>query len=183
MQTFKTMLAGVAGSVITLFLYILVAPAQAAYTPVPTGLIAHFNSSTCPTGWTVVANLRGAGIVGLPAGGTLATLVGTALTNLENRATGIHNHTASSTAPTINDSGHTHNLEARSTGGTNRGVNRVDGLLAGLFTFFWDNTNQGFTSTNTTGITTNAPTITVNNSSGVAGTNAPYVHYLPCSKN
>jgi hypothetical protein len=76
---------------------------------VPTGAVTFFNATACPAGWTEYTAARGRAIVGMPAGGTLADAVGTALTNVENRA---HAHTAdpASATSTISDP-HTHTLD------------------------------------------------------------------------
>lgn len=58
----------------------------------PSGAVMFFNLATCPSGWTAMAAAQGRYLVGLPSGGTLAGTQGTELSNLENRATGKHNH-------------------------------------------------------------------------------------------
>lgn len=59
---------------------------------VPSGAVMFFNLSVCPAGWTELTQARGRYLVGLPSGGTLGGTAGTALSNLENRATGAHTH-------------------------------------------------------------------------------------------
>ncbi len=59
---------------------------------IPSGQIAFFNLSSCPSGWTEATSTRGRYVVGLPSGGSLASTAGTALSNLENRPTGAHTH-------------------------------------------------------------------------------------------
>mgnify|MGYP001562046304 CR=1 FL=1 len=121
------------------------------------GQIAAF-ASTCPSGWTEYTAARGRYIVGNPSGGTLAGTAGTALTDLENRAVGQHNHA-------ITDSGHTHS----------------EGVYTYGYTFasgpygWGGNPSGGTTGSSTTGIT-------INNSGSVAGTNAPYIQLTYCSK-
>lgn len=71
---------------------------------VPAGMIAMFNGA-CPTGWTEYTGARGRVVVGVPAAGTLAATVGTALTDAQNRAvtptfTGSSANTSSVTAGT-----------------------------------------------------------------------------------
>jgi len=61
----------------------------------PAGMTAFFASSDCPAGWTAVAGARGRVIVGLPLGGSPGGVVGTGLTNLENRT---HDHDLSLSA-------------------------------------------------------------------------------------
>jgi hypothetical protein len=70
---------------------------------IPAGMVAPFNLSSCPPGWGELVGARGRVVVGLPSGGTLAGTVGTALSNLENRPVGQHNHG-------ITDSGHVHGI-------------------------------------------------------------------------
>lgn len=59
-------------------------------TRVPTDLIAYRNATTCWTAWTELTAARGAVLVGLVSGGTKGVMVGTALTDQENRN---HTHT------------------------------------------------------------------------------------------
>ena len=127
----------------------------------PSGIIAHFNSSSCPAGWTEFTSARGRYIVGLPSGGTLAASIGTALSDQENRATGQHNHG-------ITDPGHTHTM-ANLWFNQNSGYNLANGGA-------YANIGSPSTSSNTTGIS-------INNAGSVAGTNAPYIQLLTCSKN
>jgi hypothetical protein len=70
---------------------------------IPAGMVAPFNLSSCPPGWGELVGARGRVVVGLPSGGTLAGTVGTALSNLENRPVGQHNHG-------VTDSGHVHGI-------------------------------------------------------------------------
>ena len=51
-----------------------------------------FNLSSCPSGWSEVVSARGRYVVGLQSGATLAGVQGSALSDLENRPTGSHNH-------------------------------------------------------------------------------------------
>ncbi|MEX2055042.1 MAG: hypothetical protein WD972_02570, partial [Candidatus Andersenbacteria bacterium] len=126
---------------------------------VPAGAVNYFNLAACPTGWTELTGARGRYLVGLPASGTLAGTGGTALTNLENRAVGQHNHTAS-------DSGHSHYVNTWNPDTT--GANRPDqpDPAAGV----------GITSA------TGYANITVANAGSVAGTNAPFLQLLVCQK-
>jgi len=57
------------------------------------GMIAYFENS-CPSGWTEYTAGRGRYVVGTPSGGTDQGTVGTALSDVENRAVGQHSHTA-----------------------------------------------------------------------------------------
>ena len=77
---------------------------------IPAGMVAPFNLSSCPPGWGELVGARGRVVVGLPSGGTLAGTVGTALSNLENRPVGQHNHgiTDNGHAHGVTDPGHAH---------------------------------------------------------------------------
>ncbi len=122
---------------------------------IPSGAVMFFNLSACPSGWTELTSARGRYIVGLPAGGTLAATVGTALSNQENRPVGQHSHT-------INDPGHSHDSTEAIGSGTD-----VGGGTKSPFGYY----NDGYTG------------ITINNAGTVAGTNAPYIQLLACQKN
>jgi hypothetical protein len=149
-------------------------PLEAAYIPVPSGTIAYFNKTACPTGWTEFTSARGAYIVGRVASGTLATLVGTALSDQENRPVGQHTHTLS---VILNDPGHRHNGHA-----TSAPVAGHSAPGAGYTAANNDNTSGGddFTTTQTTGITVSSATAA--NAGTTAGTNAPYLQLLVCQK-
>ncbi len=127
---------------------------------IPKGTISFFNLSTCPSGWTEKTELRGRYVVAKPDGGTLLGSQGTALTNLENRAVGQHNHG-------VTDPGHSHNLMGQ------------DGMFGpGTYGhFIWNNGpwSSGRISNSTT-------SISIQNSGSVVGTNAPYVQLLACEK-
>lgn len=129
---------------------------------VPRGAVMFFNLAACPTGWVALIAARGRYLVGLPSGGTLAGTDGTALTDLEDRPVGQHNHATT-------DPGHAHNFVGDATGtdtvpGGDAGAASTSGSYAGIV------------ASNTTGIT-------VNNAGSVAGTPAPYLQLLVCQKN
>ncbi len=134
---------------------------------IPSGMIAPFDAA-CPTGWTEYTAAQGRYIVGLPSGGTLSGTVGTALTNLENRAVGQHTHS-------VTDPGHLHgpgtlkHMHGWNVTGGNSGSVSSDSLGAATGGM------SGNTASNTTGIT-------IANSGTVAGTNAPYVQLRWCKK-
>lgn len=79
---------------------------------VPAGAIVFFNGTACPTGYTIVSGARGRMIVGLPASGTVAGTVGSALTNLATRTiTTVVAHThAVGTLAAPSGGAHTHTL-------------------------------------------------------------------------
>ena|GEM_PF-2747885 len=122
---------------------------------IPSGMVSFFALTSCPSGWSELTAAQGRYMVGRTATGSTGTVIGTALTNTENRAVGQHNHS-------ITDPGHSHSggvyawamLEYGST---------IDILLQ---------TNTGASVTG----------ISINNSGSVAGTPAPYIQLLVCKK-
>lgn len=66
-------------------------------TSIPSALTAYFPDS-CPSGWSEYTSARGRYIVGLPSGGTKEGTQGTALSNVQNRPVGQHNHSFSGSA-------------------------------------------------------------------------------------
>lgn len=153
----------------------------------PTGLVLYSTSGSCPSGWTEYTTGRGRYFVGLVASGTNEGTSGTALTDQENRPTGQHNHTGSTTVTitgththTLVDPGHVHGGTAVDVGG---------GILSDLFQDRL--TGTGGSSTNvtgitidsvTTGVTVTADTLAVANTGATTGTNAPYVQLIACEK-
>ena len=83
---------------------------------VPAGSIVFFAADTCPAGWSEVTDLRGRVPVGVPAGGTVSTTVGTALEDEGTRTISqvpLHSHAAGSLAATAGNSGaHTHTMQS-----------------------------------------------------------------------
>lgn len=141
-------------------------PSSGSY--VPSGMIAAFDAA-CPAGWTEYTNARGRYVVGMPSGGTLAGTAGTALTNLENRSVGQHNHT-------ISDPGHQHGPGTFNA----HGSWNVSGGGPGFITTVAGSGNadpiSGISSVAYTGAT-------IANTGTVAGTNAPYIQLVWCKKN
>jgi len=125
----------------------------------PSGMVSFFNLASCPSGWTELTTARGRSLVGLPLSGTLAGTAGTALTNLEDRPVGQHNHA-------ITDPGHVHGLV------TSIQLYGAPALGSGVETQI-GSSNTGSAVTG----------ITINNAGSTAGTNAPYLQLLVCSKN
>lgn len=141
-----------------------------------TGEVFHTTAGSCPSGSAEYTAARGFYIVGLPSGGTSATSVGTALTNLENRAAGQHLHSVDppSTSVVVTDSGHGHGLDA-ATATTGGGI-RVTGMDG------QDNNVADIVNSATTGITASVNIAAFDSANGgsVVGTNAPYLHLLVC---
>ncbi|MGE4231943.1 MAG: hypothetical protein AB7F43_01320 [Bacteriovoracia bacterium] len=131
---------------------------------VPSGFVGYFNLASCPTGWTELTAARGRYLVGLPASGTLAGTSGTALSDLESRATGQHNHG-------VSDPGHSHGF-----GDSNGGSCNYDAYG------YVNATSGGAATRECVHTTTSGTGISVQNAGGVAGTNAPYIQLLVCQK-
>lgn len=123
---------------------------------VPAGMIAAFNAA-CPSGWTELTAARGRVIVGVPASGTLAATVGTALTDAQDKSvtptftgtpfTDIINHTHP-----VTDPGHTHvitELRDATTGGVTTNIALTADTSSTIGT--------KVTGSRTTGITTANP--------------------------
>lgn len=146
---------------------------------IPAGLALYGTTGTCPTGWSEVTAARGLYVVGLPAGGTNAGTSGTALTNLEARAVGQHNHAITDPTHNHTQNAHQHSIFTANAGG---GSNQL--ATAGGNGTFGNNlvgepgSVQLFTATNIA----NSTGITINNQGSVAGTNAPYIQYPLCKK-
>ncbi|MBS0590941.1 MAG: hypothetical protein JSR65_09935 [Proteobacteria bacterium] len=128
----------------------------------PAGAVMYFNLAACPQGWAELVAARGRYLVGLPAGGTLAQAVGTAMTDGENRPVGQHAHT-------INDPGHSHSANYDILYGNNGGPAKY------MSQETWGTFQNLSTGRSWTGIT-------VQNTGAVAGTNAPYIELLVCQK-
>lgn len=153
----------------------------------PPDLVVASPTGSCPTGWTEFTELRGRAPVGLPLSGTNGANVGTALTDVENRAVGTHghavtddghNHTQQAHAHTVSGS-HVHGTWATTTFGFSgiSGVNHTE--AAG--TTSTSTSTTGVTIDNATGTNSSATTgATVNNTATVAGTNAPYTQLMYC---
>jgi len=130
--------------------------------PVPAGTVAFFNLAACPSGWSEVTAARGRYLVGLPAGGALAATQGTALSNLQNRAVGQHNHT-------VNDPGHSHSTST-SIGEADTASNAMDVAQGSV------------PGSSLVGVLPATTGISLSPAGSVAGTNAPYIQLLVCQK-
>jgi hypothetical protein len=128
----------------------------------PSGAVVYFNLPACPAGWTELVAARGRYIVGLPNGGTLAGTDGTALTDLEDRPVGQHTHR-------VFDPGHAHRY-----GPLNAPGPAAAGAIAGPYAVV----PQGAKNSTDSALTG----ISVGNTGGVGGTNAPYIQLLVCQK-
>jgi hypothetical protein len=163
----ESLLAGAVGAIaVAIVALLFFQPAEAAYIPVPSGAILYFNATTCPTGWAEFTSARGAYIVGRVSGGTLNTLVGTALTNQENRN---HTHTTPQTDFT----------QITPTGLTLLALQSTQPLrLYFAFAGAWNFLTGTATTTPDTGIATAGMT-----TSNQSTTIAPYLQLLVCKKN
>ena len=152
---------------------------------VPSGAVMFFNLTTCPTGWSDLASAEGRYIVGLPSGGTLAGTAGTALTNLESRATGQHSHAVDPPNTSTTTAGsHTHTLRHSGENDENQGY------PAGGFNAVWSTDRTGGApssgAVNANGDHSHSVDIgsfSSGTSGSVAGTNAPYIQLKVCQKN
>lgn len=128
---------------------------------VPSGTVLFFNLPDCPPGYTELAGASGRYLVGRPAGGTLGASVGTALGDQENRAVGLHGHTAS-TAP------HSHGLPF---------YNYSNDNYSGLYLVSGPDRGDNLQVTNSANVS-----VTVADSGTAAGTPAPYLQLTVCVK-
>ena len=129
----------------------------------PSGAVMFFDLASCPDGWSQWDQALGRYLVGTPSGGTVGATVGTALSNQENRPTGMHTHG-------VNDPGHLHGVGYDTEQLANLG-NTIGGTrLSGGTDSAIKNTATAFTG------------ITIQNAGSVAGTNAPYVQLTVCRK-
>ncbi|HBB67405.1 MAG TPA: hypothetical protein DCZ93_08940 [Elusimicrobia bacterium] len=126
----------------------------------PSGAVMFSTGAACPSGWSELTAAQGRYLVGLPSGGTLAGTAGTALTNMQNRAVGLHTHTT-----TVASHSHTCN-------------NRIQ---SGYINSGTGNNRYYISGTEASGL--NVSGITIDNSGTVAGTNAPCMQVLVCQKN
>jgi len=134
----------------------------------PSGTIAYFDLSSCPAGWSELTDARGRYIVGKPNGGTIgwSSEVGQALSNMENRPVGQHNHTAWQDP-------HQH-LSYYEWARIQRG-NWIENATCCCSWFGWTGS--------WTGTDWRQPAVHVDNAGSVPGTNAPYIQFLACKKN
>jgi len=133
----------------------------------PAGAVGFFALASCPSGWTAYAPAQGRYVVGLPAGGSLESTVGTALANGENRPTGQHTHS-------ITDPGHTHDVQVDPI--------LVGGNVASVRVTGTADEQASMAQTVTAKALPSFTGITVNATGDVPGTNAPYLQLLACKK-
>jgi hypothetical protein len=134
----------------------------------PAGMVVFFNQSSCPSGFSEFTDLRGRYPVGLPAGGSANTTVGTALSNVEDRPVGKHNHNLF-----VNP--HAHSISVAEGVGSADPANSVNRLM------ITDSANGQRTINS--GDWTDFNTVADQFGNGqpmVAGTNAPYVQLIAC---
>jgi hypothetical protein len=137
------------------------------------GAVMAFNLAACPAGWTELTASRGRYIVGLPAGGTLAGTSGIALSDLEGRAVGEHDHGATSAT-----TAHSH-VPSDAWGFHDPNVSPSGTTRRPLFGFRADDVgNPDVPVVDAAGSHTHI----VGNAGDVSGTNAPYIQLLFCEK-
>ncbi len=151
-------------------------PGPAGPAGAPVGSVVFYDGAACPDGWTEVIDARGRYIVGLN-GGTSGSVIGSSLSNGENRTVGQHNHSASglSFSGTAVDP-HTHVMKYEA-----KPDNPGSGGPMQLFADY-PGTIQTDISTQSGGGHTPAGSITGStaDSGTIAGTNAPYIQFLLC---
>lgn len=152
-------------AVLTLITLALTAtPAARAADSIPAGAVMFFNLPGCPTGWAPLVSAQGRYLVGLPAGGTLAQGVGTALTTGENRPVGQHKHFYA-------DAGHTLSV----------GFQSMEAKTDFSSSVKFATTRPGGNNASYTPATTKTG-IKIMNEGTTEGTNAPYLQLLVCQK-
>jgi hypothetical protein len=125
---------------------------------VPARAVLFFARTSCPDGWVPYEGARGRYVVGMPTGGTLEGISGTALSDLESRPVGQHTHA-------VSDPGHSHAVPRA---GNSINNNWTQG--AGDMGDFLPRTTSEKTG------------ITIESAGFMPGTNAPYVQLLACQK-
>lgn len=181
LKRFEPLLMGALGALLAVLLVgPLVTPASATLIRVPTGNINYFNATSCPSGWTEYTATQGTYITGLLSGGTLHTLVGTALTNQENRSAAVTVSTAHTHGTPVADvvTGGAAAVLGESTGGEFTYIRGADGTA-----------RQPGSASNSVapgsyfgiaGQTTSAASSAT--SSGESVVSAPYAQLLVCQK-
>lgn len=143
----------------------------------PAGMVSFFNLSACPTGWTELTAARGMTVVGLPAAGTLAGTVGSALTNLATRTiTTVPAHThAAGTLAADSAGAHTHSTSSQNCCGSGSAAPRTNTDTNGSSGGSWSINSAG------------AHTHTISGTSASTGSASvdvtmPYIQLLACEK-
>lgn len=161
----------------------LVLSAEGTAGSVPTNAVMAFAQTNCPAGWSEYTAARGRYLVGRPAGGSLGSTVGTALTNLQNRAVGQHNHAVnppSTNTTTIGNHSHSYFDDDP--------FYITDNIFSALNAnrTYSSGQNQDSRNTGSAGShshSVNIPNFNSANSGTVSGTNAPYIQLTMCRKN
>lgn len=152
---------------------VVAGPALGWITPAggtPSSIIAFFDGTICPTGWTEVTLARGRLLVGA---GTVGTSVGTALTNQQTRTiTGVPSHSHGAGTLASDSISHQHVFKTRQT------------LTADANKAKWATTQSGTNDTTSAGGHTHTLTTGRSGSAGIASVDVtmPYIQYLVCKK-
>ncbi len=166
----------------------------------PSGMIAYFDLTTCPTGWSEVPSAKGRYLVGTQNSANKNLTVGQALGDGENRPVGQHAHGVYDPGHThgvydpghahgVYDPGHTHGFPGLGCNGYSpwncnsividaNGLNNLPNSL--------DKRGVGigiYGSGSNIGIYGSGTGIGINNAGSAPGTNAPYIEFLTCRKN
>ena len=160
------------------------------------GRLVGFFIDICPAGWTEYTTARGRSIVGLPAGGTLEAVVGTALSNSEDRSVGQHTHTFNGSGlGTHNHSqnSHNHNWLGNNQQGNDSGFagHSISGQDSGVDSLMHVQAPNLVAHSGSIAMVTptnvaagaGTPSGSNANSGAVASTNAPYIQLICCRKN
>ncbi len=150
----------------------------AAPTTLPTGFLGFFNLASCPTGWTRYSAADGRYMVG--RGSNIGSTVGSALSNLEDRAVGYHTHGVYDPTHThgVSDPSHSHNISPTGGGSYPNPYN----ALYKQPPFWADSTQTGNAYTGIS-LTYSGTGISIYPAGSVSSTNAPYIQVLICQKN
>jgi hypothetical protein len=135
---------------------------------VPPGAVMFFNLPRCPKGWRNFNAAKGRYVVGLTTDGGLRGTVGSPLTNLEERSSGVHNH------PIGKNGSHDHSIKPNSGVITQSGSSNqisVEMEYGGLMF------ERNLVKIELDGMHDH-PLY----DSGVSVTNAPYIQLLSCEK-
>lgn len=138
------------------------------------GMVISVDAASCPDGWQELTAARGRYLVARPAGGTTGGLVGTPLTNLENRPIGAHTHTL----PAIAQHAHKNSQNRQfyyMTNSGNLGISAVKRLLQINPHVVQKASASYVTASSFTGVS-------ISPAGTGDGTNAPYVQRLICVK-
>jgi len=144
---------------------------------IPAGMIMAW-AGACPSGWSEYTAARGRYVVGVPAGGTVEAVMGTALSNQENRDVAQHRHNLVMDSHTHSGGTFNHNhgyLNASSTAAAAGGSIPSSGSTL--------TTQSTPILANTYSSEPSPITVTISAYGSISGTSAPYIQLTLCRKN